>query len=129
MTAEELSAAVNQRVSSEFTGSELCGGHIAELRYRDHQLSVQFSGPAPDGVVESVFVAFSDSEKNLDRDALSEQLRDQVPVLRYQPSIHAPDVIEADNPQPLYIIDSHPDWALLLKPTEGLILSLLRCLD
>ena len=100
MTAGDLRAVIRQQVSPELTGSELCGGYLSVLRYRDHQLSVQFSGPAPDGIIQSVLVAFSDSEKRLDRDALSQQLHHHVPVLRYQASIHAPELLQADNPGP-----------------------------
>lgn len=129
MTLDQLGAVVQQRVHSEASATERCGGYVSRLRYRDHDVQAQLSAADAGGVVQTLFVRFADAERRLDVVALSAQLRRHVPALRYQPSVHAPGLHESDNPAPLYVVDGKPDWALLVKPHEGLLLALRECVE
>ena len=126
-TIETLEATLGYELSLVDLGSPSCGGYYADITYEGMTLQLQFESPDPDSELESISLPFSpyDGEK----DVLVNLLKSKIPNLVYSPSIHEPDLPEAENPIPCYELPDDMYHAVLLKPAEVLVISITLCLE
>ena len=58
-----------------------------------------------------------------------EVLVEKLPDLAYRASRYEPGLDEKSNPIPLYVLRKNPSEGILIKPAEGLYLSLMACIE
>jgi hypothetical protein len=63
------------------------------------------------------------------RHPLLDQLKEQLPDLRYTPSRHDPQLQETDNRKPFYSLRADDTVRLLVEPGVGMWLAYDRCFD
>jgi hypothetical protein len=126
-TIESLETILGYKLPLLDLGAPSCGGHWADITYEGMTLQLQFEGPDPDAELESLFIPIS--PYGGDKDELVNRLKSEIPNLVYSPSIHEPDLAESENPIPTYELPDDYYHAVLLKPEEGLIISITLCLN
>jgi hypothetical protein len=97
---------------------------VTEFSLRGTDAYLCFSGFNEDDRLRSIFLRF-DRYRSLSE--LVPGLKQAAPELVYQE--HDPDVPEAENDKPLYVIENDADQGVLVGPTEGIYITFLPLSD
>ena len=129
-TVAEIEAKLGERLG--VVPDDAMPGYLAELpaawgsivlHFEEHAGAERLTGMTMQGPDEAANECWS-------RKALIAAVKERAPKARYQPSRHDPDVAEADNAYPIYLLSREPDVVVLLKPGyRTAYFGLLRALD
>jgi len=129
MSLHEAETVLHSKLNAAYENETGCGGIVAETKLHGTRVTLDISGLDPGSVVQGIQVPLSGSAKPEAIRSLVASLKKRVPSLVYQPSRHAPEMTEKENPNPVYVLKTNPQMAILVKPEIGLILSREDCLD
>lgn len=127
MSRKGVAEILRQELSLHRGESPVCGEFFSDVLYHGRWLALQFSSTDEEAELESIFVPFKSTLQS--KAILVQSLKEYVPDLTYQPSQHQPNQPEQANRTPMYLVDTNPNLAILLKPDRGFYLSLRDCLD
>jgi hypothetical protein len=99
-----------------------CAGVTAPIDLPGQNLYVTFESKEPEAKLLGVAV-----EVTGEKAAVVEAVRGRIPGLEYRPSRQAPEMTEADNTAPLYVLSSDPEQAVVVKPGETVTITYVRC--
>ena len=126
-TIESVETTLGHELTLLELGAPVCGTYWADITYEGMTLSLQFESPNPDAELESIFIPIS--PYGGDKDELVNRLKSEIPSLVYSPSIYEPDLPESENPIPCYELPDDHYYAVLLKPEEGMYITITLCID
>jgi hypothetical protein len=126
-TRESIEVKLGRELSLEKIESPYCGGYIAYINDDEMKVEIEFAGTEPGTKLEVLRIPLPPFSGN--KAKVVERLKSRVPNLVYQPSIHAPDLLEDDNDGPMYLLRDNPGHVVIVKPWEDIIIALSYCLD
>jgi hypothetical protein len=126
-TRESIEAKLGRELSLEKIESPYCGGYIAYIEDDEMKVEIEFESSEPGAKLEILSIPLPPFSG--DKAKVVERLKSRIPNLVYQPSIHAPDLLEDDNDGPLYLLRDNPGHVVIIKPWEDIIIALSYCLD
>lgn len=107
MTAGEVERALGRRLTELATAEPdaLCGYRAVGVQILDQPLRLEFEGSGEEARLRAIWLLLGVRGAPPTRDDLSRALAARFPGIEYVPSPHAPDLVEAANPRPLYRLD------------------------
>jgi hypothetical protein len=128
MTLRQLEHVLGSKISFKEVDGNLCGGVMVQANHRGRKLEFDLVGGEGKETLAVIFIPFVGSEKALPLGDLVTTLKKRIPSVIYQPSRHEPNVKEADNLLPVYLLKDRPEMAIFLRPGKGFYVGFEGCL-
>jgi len=120
MTAKQVESVLGEGLVFRPSPGGACEGVEADVESQRQRATLTFSPSAADGSLVDIFVPFL-APRDL-REVVT-ALKTQVPTLFYAPGPHEPELPEAKNTKPLYLLRADPAQGILVGPSEGFWIS------
>ncbi len=124
----DVRRAIPDAITFEIVEAAGCGEHMARITHNGADITLQFPDTSGSAQIQSIYARFADGGRDA-KEKMTETLHNAVDSLAYYTGPHDPQPNEDQDPTPQYIYEPAPEMAVLLKPDEGLLLSLKECLD
>ena len=128
MTLRQLEHVLGTKISFKEVDGNLCGGIMVQADHRGRKLEFDLVGGEGKETLAGIFIPFVDSEKALPLRDLVTTLKKRIPSVIYLPSRHEPNVKEADNLLPVYLLKDRREMAIFLRPGKGFYVGFEGCL-